>query len=41
MLLHDRFVDNPPLAPPLEPNRLVVGTEIVSTGAARPAAEVA
>jgi asparagine synthase (glutamine-hydrolysing) len=41
MLLHDRFVDNPRLAPPLEPNRLVVGTEIVSTGAARPAAEVA
>jgi asparagine synthase (glutamine-hydrolysing) len=41
MLLHERFVDNPRLAPPLEPNRLVVGAEIVSARAAQPAAEVA
>ena len=41
MLLHDRFIDNPRLAPPLEPNRLVVGAEIVSAHAAQPAAEVA
>jgi asparagine synthase (glutamine-hydrolysing) len=41
MLLHDRFVDNPRLAPPLEPNRLVIGNQIVATSAARPAAEVA
>ena len=41
MLLHDRFVANPRLAPPLEPNRLVVGAEVVSARAAQPAAEVA
>jgi len=41
MLLHDRFIDNPQLAPPLEPNRLVVGSEIVPARAAQPAAEVA
>jgi asparagine synthase (glutamine-hydrolysing) len=33
MLLHERFVDNPRLAPPLEPNRLVVGAEVPAAAA--------
>jgi asparagine synthase (glutamine-hydrolysing) len=33
MLLHDRFVENPRVALPLEPDRLVVGSEIISARA--------